>query len=94
MYLISLDAGIAANPLFVIFALGSYLYFVKNCGPNFMKNREPYGLRSVMLWYNGLQVVFNTWLSLYVSLPKCYVMRCYKLFIVSEYSCFADSNKW
>lgn len=58
------------SPLFFIPVITSYLYFVLKCGPKYMEKRKPYGLRSVMLTYNALQVVGNLWLCIYVSLAN------------------------
>lgn len=43
----------------IIFA---YLYFVLIYGPRFMKNRQPYSLKTFMKWYNVIQIVGNAWL--------------------------------
>lgn len=40
----------------------SYYILVRQAGPWFMKNREPFDLRRVMMVYNLLQAVFNSWL--------------------------------
>lgn len=47
------------EPVFIVAVLFAYLYFVLKCGPAFMKNRQPYKLRSLMLVYNAFQVLFN-----------------------------------
>lgn len=39
--------------------LGAYLLFVQRIGPQFMVHRKPYQLRSILLTYNFLQVIFN-----------------------------------
>ncbi|VVC97237.1 unnamed protein product [Leptidea sinapis] len=31
-------------------------------GPGFMKNRKPYDLQKVLIWYNLFQVIFSAWL--------------------------------
>lgn len=40
----------------------SYYIIVRHAGPWFMKNREPFGLRRVMMTYNLLQAAFNSWI--------------------------------
>ena len=40
----------------------SYYVLVRQAGPWFMKNREPFHLRRVMMVYNLFQAVFNSWL--------------------------------
>lgn len=61
-----LDGGFVASPVFAVLIVGVYLCFVKKFGPDFMRNREPYELKSIMLCYNGLQVILNIWLCLFV----------------------------
>ncbi|XP_068248150.1 very long chain fatty acid elongase 7-like isoform X2 [Palaemon carinicauda] len=40
-----------------------YIFAVTYVGPNFMKNRKPMsGLRSLMMLYNAIQVVYSAWL--------------------------------
>jgi len=40
----------------------SYYIIVRHAGPWFMKDREPFGLRRVMMTYNLVQAVFNSWI--------------------------------
>jgi anthranilate/para-aminobenzoate synthase component II len=40
----------------------SYAYFVKVLGPRIMEGRKPMKLRSVLIVYNFVQVVFSVWL--------------------------------
>lgn len=47
------------SPLSVLMLLGAYLLFVQRIGPQFMSHRKPYQLRSILLTYNLLQVIFN-----------------------------------
>ncbi|GAB6028950.1 hypothetical protein CHUAL_004745 [Chamberlinius hualienensis] len=42
----------------------SYIYIVKEIGPKFMKNREPYELRRILLFYNVTMVAFSFYLFL------------------------------
>lgn len=49
------------NPSYVILLIGSYLYMAKIWGPEFMKNRKPYDLRTVIRAYNVFQVTANTY---------------------------------
>ncbi|KAG7208156.1 hypothetical protein KM043_009723 [Ampulex compressa] len=37
----------------------SYLYFTLRCGPRFMKDREPYSLKTFIKYYNIFQIVSN-----------------------------------
>jgi elongation of very long chain fatty acids protein 7 len=40
----------------------SYFYFAKVWGPKFMKNRQAYDLRGVLLVYNVFQILSNSWI--------------------------------
>lgn len=40
----------------------SYYLIVRILGPAYMKNREPFDLRNIMLVYNLFQTLFNAWL--------------------------------
>ena len=42
-------------------------FIARHIGPHMMKDREPYDLKSVMLAYNLLQTLFNSWLFCSVS---------------------------
>lgn len=50
------------GPLFMI--LIAYLYFCLSAGPRYMRDRKPYELKTTLLVYNALQVVFS-WILLY-----------------------------
>lgn len=65
-----LDGGFVVSPGFAVLVVSGYLCFVKKCGPDFMRNREPYDLKRFMLWYNGLQVISNILLCTFVSLSQ------------------------
>lgn len=43
----------------ILTVLSAYLYFVLKWGPSYMKNRKPFELRTVMLIYNAIQVIYN-----------------------------------
>lgn len=46
-------------PFFGILTLIVYWKLVTSILPKFMKNREPYNLKSFILVYNAFQIVFN-----------------------------------
>nr|XP_050864598.1 elongation of very long chain fatty acids protein 1-like isoform X3 [Vespula vulgaris] len=50
------------NPSVVISVLFSYLYFVFVCGPRFMKNRQPYSLKTFIRCYDIFQIVMNSFI--------------------------------
>jgi len=39
-----------------------YNYFCSSVGPRWMKDRQPFDLKYVLIVYNVVQVVFNIWL--------------------------------
>ncbi|XP_050310219.1 elongation of very long chain fatty acids protein AAEL008004 [Anthonomus grandis grandis] len=51
-----------SNPIPVAVILFSYLYFVLKCGPEYMKNKKPYSLNRILMFYNLIQVAWNLWI--------------------------------
>ena len=49
------------GPLPVLAIIAVYLFFVKVAGPWFMKNREPFQLKNVILAYNIFNVLISVW---------------------------------
>lgn len=45
------------GPLFTI--LVTYLYFCLYAGPRFMRDRKPFQLKNVLIWYNAIQVALS-----------------------------------
>lgn len=65
------------GPLFII--LGTYLYFCLYAGPRFMKDRKPFQLKSVLIWYNAIQVILSVilvWEGLEGGWRRDYSYRC------------------
>ena len=48
-----------SNPLYTVFICAAYVYAVKIAGPNYMKDRQPYNIKSFLVIYNAFQVVFS-----------------------------------
>ncbi|XP_077285214.1 very long chain fatty acid elongase 7-like [Arctopsyche grandis] len=48
----------------------AYLVFVLRVGPDFMKNREPLGLKKTLVAYNGIQVLFSMYLVYKISFTE------------------------
>jgi len=44
-----------------IFVCVFYVYFVKVLGPRFMKDREPYSINRIIIFYNLFQTLFSLW---------------------------------
>uniref|UniRef100_A0A336M5W3 Elongation of very long chain fatty acids protein n=1 Tax=Culicoides sonorensis TaxID=179676 RepID=A0A336M5W3_CULSO len=50
------------TPFPIIAIVASYMIFVLYLGPKWMKNREPFNLRYIIIIYNALQVYYNFWM--------------------------------
>lgn len=48
-----------ASPVIIPTILLSYLYFVTQCGPRYMKDKKPYDLKTFVKYYNIFQVISN-----------------------------------
>ncbi|XP_050706065.1 elongation of very long chain fatty acids protein AAEL008004-like [Eriocheir sinensis] len=50
------------SPWPTFFMCVSYVILVKVIGPRYMKDRPPFDLRGLLVFYNAAQVIFSTWL--------------------------------
>ncbi|XP_030755479.1 elongation of very long chain fatty acids protein AAEL008004-like [Sitophilus oryzae] len=55
------DLPLMSSPLPVVIVLFLYCKFVFDWGPNYMKNRPPFDLKYVMILYNTVQVLVNSY---------------------------------
>lgn len=66
------DWPLMSSPVPTIAMVLVYLYFVLVLGPRAMQNRKPFKLRTVLVIYNGAQVLFSCFMlwevSIYASL--------------------------
>ena len=46
----------------------TYVFIVKVAGPRFMRDREPYNIRSFLIVYNALQVALSAYIVYWVCL--------------------------
>jgi len=53
-------------PIPIALILTGYVLMIK-WGPQYMKERKPFDLKFIMMFYNFLQVVLNSYVSLMVS---------------------------
>jgi hypothetical protein len=51
-----------SGPVPLLTILITYLYFCKSAGPRWMKDRQPFDLKYVMIVYNAIMIVYNTWM--------------------------------
>lgn len=74
----------SGGPSKVLSIIAIYLLLIKYIGPKFMKDREPYKIRPIILIYNSLMIGFNGigfLLSIWITnfFTKCwYVLINYK----------------
>lgn len=76
-----------SSPWPTFFICVSYVVLVKVIGPWYMKDRPPFQLRNLLVFYNAAQVVFSTWLFYEVSfqlrplglMKYCNIYICYCL---------------
>lgn len=52
----------------VLCILAAYLAFVLKIGPRMMEKRPAFQLNTVLILYNGFQVLFSVWLTCWVIL--------------------------
>lgn len=56
------DLPFVRSPVLIPTILFSYLYFVMKCGPQYMKDRKPYDLKTFVKFYNIFQVITNAYI--------------------------------
>lgn len=49
-----------SSPLPTMVICLCYVYFVKSLGPNLMRNRQPFQMKTPILIYNAIQVIFSS----------------------------------
>ena len=69
----------SSGPWTTLAAIAGYLYFVKIAGPKFMKSRQPFKMKELMVCYNFFMVAFSAWMFL----EGCLVLN----FGLSAWSC-------
>jgi len=51
-----------SGPVPILAILITYLYFCKSAGPRWIKDRQPFDLKYVLIVYNAIMVVYSTWM--------------------------------
>ncbi|XP_020283062.1 elongation of very long chain fatty acids protein AAEL008004-like [Pseudomyrmex gracilis] len=54
--------ALVETPFTVIMITSAYLYFILYAGPSYMKNQQPFNLRTFILFYNVFQILGNAWM--------------------------------
>jgi hypothetical protein len=67
------DWALMSSPLPTLLLCSTYFYIVKIWGPQFMRDRKPYELRTTLILYNLVQVKsgFFCCCQSYFLLPSC-----------------------
>jgi len=64
------------SPIAPVIVCFTYLYIVKVAGPKFMKHREPFELRTFLVFYNAFQVGLSAFITYLVSgVPYIYLSK-------------------
>jgi len=63
-----------SSPFYTLAICASYIYFVKSLGPKLMRDRKPFELRTPIIIYNIVQVVFSIYL-VYKGLIHAWIYR-------------------
>jgi len=50
------------SPFHVLLICAGYIYFIKNLGPRLMRDRRPFELKGLIIFYNIIQLLLNTYL--------------------------------
>ncbi|XP_076228327.1 very long chain fatty acid elongase 4-like [Nomia melanderi] len=53
------DWFMISSPVPFLLLTALYLYFVLDFGPKYMKDRQPYSLKTFIYWYNIFQIISN-----------------------------------
>ena len=56
------DWILVGGPMPLLTILIMYQYFCRSAGPRWMRDRQPFDLKFVLIVYNAIMVVFSTWL--------------------------------
>jgi len=62
------DWLLVGGPVRILTILIPYLYFCKSTGPRWMKDRQPFDPKYVMIVYNAIIIVYSTWILYEVGL--------------------------
>jgi len=62
---------VEGGPWSTLAMVGTYLYFVKVLGPEYMKDRKPYDLRWLIFIYNFAMVIISGWMFI----EGCYLLN-------------------
>ena len=75
-----------SSPFPTLFIVAFYIYFVKSLGPRWMKDRPAYELKTAIIIYNAIQVLFSVWLVYTVSIKCIQFLSIIQLLIIDIYT--------
>ncbi|KAJ8954309.1 hypothetical protein NQ318_005895 [Aromia moschata] len=56
--------SLMSSPLKPVLVTAAYLYFVYNLGPKLMENRKAFKLKAVLVLYNLIQIILNSYITI------------------------------
>ena len=76
------DRPLIASPIPCLTMTLAYLYFVKIAGPKWMKDKQAFGLRKLMIFYNFAMVILSGYM--FIEMGKkldwgLYCLKCQKV---------------
>ena len=87
-----------SSPFPTLLICACYIYFVKSLGPRLMRDRKPFELRSAIIIYNVIQVVFSIYIVYkveYFILLKLIITFKILLILHSKFKCkYWALSKW
>ncbi|XP_050310355.1 elongation of very long chain fatty acids protein-like [Anthonomus grandis grandis] len=64
------DYFLMSSPIPTILIIILWFKFILHWGPDYMKNRQPFDLKKIMIIYNVIQVILNVYIVYYVYLAR------------------------
>lgn len=64
----SAEWPLMGSPITIVCVIVFYYLMATSFGPNLMKNRKPFAIKKIIVTYNILQIIWNFYVTCYVSL--------------------------
>ena len=99
MWQASVDARVSQYPLMeggpwpVLAIIAAYVYFVKVLGPDLMQHRKPFNMKPIILAYNVLMVLINSFFFYVLARRTNFGLRTWQCNPLSQYN-RADDKEW
>lgn len=78
----TIDWFLVGSPASLFTILVTYVYFCKYAGPQYMRDRKPFDLKNVIIFYNAFQVFLSAYLvyevnrNCIIHLTRCLINKC------------------